>query len=62
MKLKFRADAKDWLIFGMFCVFLLYIVCLAVVNLSSMATEGTLAGLNPLPAFSPQFVKSTLVF
>lgn len=62
MKLKFRADAKDWLIFGIFCIFLLYVVALAVVNLSSMATEGTLSGLNPLPAFSSQYVKSTVVF
>lgn len=62
MKLKFRAEAKDWVIFGIFCVFLLYIVALAVLNLSSMASEGTLAGLNPLPAFSSDYIKSTIVF
>ena len=62
MKLKFRAEAKDWVIFGIFCVFLLYIVALAVLNLSSMASEGTLAGLNPLPAFSSHYIKSTIIF
>ena len=50
MKLKFRADAEDLLIFVMFAIFLLYIVAIAVVNLNSFATQGHFAGLNPLPA------------
>lgn len=62
MKLKFRADVKDWLIFFIFCIFLLYIVSLAVLNLSSMATEGTLAGLNPFPAFSSHYRSATIIF
>ena len=33
MKLKFRADAKDILIFVIFSIFLLYFVAIAVVNL-----------------------------
>lgn len=62
MKLKFRADAEDLLIFVMFAIFLFYIVCLAVVNLNSFATEGHFAGLNPLLAFSPDLFWATLVF
>lgn len=62
MKLKFRAEAKDWLIFFIFCIFLLYIVALAILNLSTMASEGTLHGLNPLPAFGPDYIKSTIIF
>ena len=62
MKLKFRADAEDLLIFVIFAVFLLYIVALAVVNLNSFATQGHFAGLNPLPAFAPDLFFSTIVF
>ena len=62
MKLKFRADPEDLMIFGIFALFLLYIVSLGVVNLSSLAREGYFAGLNPLPAFSTENITSTLVF
>ena len=62
MKLKFRADADDLLIFIIFAIFLLYVVALAVVNLNSFATQGHFAGLNPLPAFAPDLFFSTVVF
>ncbi|MBQ8206666.1 MAG: type IV secretory system conjugative DNA transfer family protein, partial [Bacilli bacterium] len=62
MKLKFRADAEDLLIFVMFAIFLLYIVAIAVVNLNSFATQGHFAGLNPLPAFAPDLFFATIVF
>ena len=62
MKLKFRADADDLLIFVIFAIFLLYVVALAVVNLNSFATQGHFAGLNPLPAFAPDLFFSTVVF
>ena len=61
MKFKFRADPEDLMIFIIFAVFLLYIVAIGVVNLHSFATDGTLSGLNPLPAFAPQYLFSTLV-
>ena len=61
MKFKFRADPEDLLIFGIFAVFLLYIVALGVVNLSTFANEGHLSGLNPFPAFGPDYILSTLV-
>ena len=51
MKLKFRADAKDIVIFLIFCVVLLYLVAIVVVNLHSVATTGEFMGLNPIPAF-----------
>ena len=64
MKLKFRADAEDLLIFVMFLVFLLYVIAIAVVNLNSLATSGELGvlNLNPLPAFGPDLFFATLVF
>ena len=61
MKLKFRADPEDWMIFGVFAVALLYVISIGVVNLSSFAADGTLSGLNPFPAFSPEHITTTLV-
>ena len=64
MKLKFRADTEDLLIFVMFLVFLLYVIAIAVVNLNSLATTGELGvlNLNPLPAFGPDLFFATIVF
>ena len=62
MKFKFRADPEDWLIFLAFAVALLYIIAIGVVNLSSFASDGTLAGFNPFPAFSTEHITTTLVF
>ena len=61
MKLKFRADAKDFGIFALFCVVLLFLVAIAVLNLSSFASDGTFAGFNPLPAFQGEYLLPTLV-
>lgn len=61
MKLKFRADPEDWMIFGAFAIALLYVIAIGVVNLSSFAADGTLSGLNPFPAFSPEHITTTLV-
>ena len=60
MKFKFRADPEDLLIFVIFAIFLLYIVAIGVVNLHTFASEGHLYGLNPLPAFGPKYIFSTL--
>ena len=62
MKFKFRADPEDILMFVLFSIFLLYIVCIGVLNISSLATEGYLFGFNPLPAFGPKYIMATLVF
>ena len=61
MKLKFRVDPDDLLIFVLFCIFLFYIVCIAVANVHCFATEGHLSGLNPFLAFAPDVIGSTLV-
>ena len=62
MKFKFRADPEDLLIFIMFAIFLLYIVCITVANIHSFAVEGHLSGLNPLLAFDSEIITSTIVF
>ena len=62
MKLKFRAEPKDILIFVIFCVVLLYFVAIAVLNISSFANTGLLYGLNPFPAFESEYIGATLLF
>ena len=61
MKLKFRADPEDLLIFVMFAIFLLFVVAIFVVNIHTFATEGHMSGLNPFPAFGPNLLFSTIV-
>ena len=61
MKFKFRADPEDLLIFIMFAIFLLYIVCIAVANIHMFAVEGHLSGLNPFLAFQPEIIGTTVV-
>lgn len=62
MKLKVRADSKDFLIFILFAIFLLYVVALAVLNLSSFAIDGVFYGLNPMEAFSSKYITATILF
>lgn len=62
MKLKFKADATDVLIFIVFAIFLLYVVCLGVLNFPELAAHGHFFGLNPFPAFAPNRIIATLVF
>ena len=58
--MKFRADTKDVMIFIIFVLFLLYIVAIAVLNISHLS-EGVIWGLNPLPAFYQEYLKTTLI-
>ncbi len=62
MKLKFKADATDVLIFVIFSIFLFYIVCLGILNFPELAINGHFYGLNPLPALAPDRIVTTLVF
>ncbi len=62
MKLKFRVDSKDIVIFIVFCFVLLYFVAIAVINLASFAKANSFAGLNPILAFSPEYIQQTFVF
>ena len=62
MKLKFKADASDVLIFIIFAIFLFYIVCLGILNFPELASTGHFYGLNPFPALAPSKILTTLVF
>ena len=60
MKLKLRVDHDDLLIFGVFALFLLYIVAIGYLNLQSMLSTGQFYGLNPFPAFGPNHIGKTI--
>lgn len=62
MKLLFRAKKENVIKFLIWCIFLLYLVAIGILNIHSFASEGYFWGLNPIPAFSPEFIVSTLVF
>ena len=62
MKLKFKAEAKDVVVFVLFLFVLLYVISLAVVNAISFLNEGRFSGLNPLPAFTKGYIVPTMVF
>jgi len=60
LKLKFTAKPKDAIIFVIFCIFLLYIVAIGVLNLYYLSHENIFWGLNPFPAFGKRFLVTTL--
>ena len=60
MKLKLRVDSDDLLMFGVFAVFLLYVIAVLILNVSHLASEGSLSGLNPFPAFGPKYIAITI--
>ena len=62
MKFKFRADPKDWMIFFGFCIFLLYLIAIGVLNASSLSSDGELYGFVPFEAFSLDYLSATLTF
>ena len=62
MKLKMRYDEDDLKKFIIVCIFLLYIVAIAISNLSIVTATVEFTGLNPLPDFSGNLIISTLVF
>lgn len=62
MKLLFRAKKENVIKFIVYCIFLLYLVAIAILNIRSFSTEGYFWGLNPIPAFGPEFIVPTIVF
>ena len=63
MKLKFRADKKDWIMFGGYALVLLYFVAIALLNIMQFAKgdlDHPFHGFNPFPAFSGDYIGLTL--
>lgn len=60
IKLKFTAKPKDVIMFIIFCIFLLYLVAIGVLNLYEITHNNMFWGLNPIPAFSSDFIVATM--
>ena len=61
MRLRFRAEVKDVVIFGIFALIWLIVVSLAVANVAAFL-NGDSFTLNPLIGFLPQNLAATMVF
>ena len=59
--MKFRIEKKDLVIFICFCIFLLYICCIGVLNASSLVSTGKFYGILPFEAFTGEYIGATLV-
>lgn len=59
--MKYKVYKKDFFVFILFAIFLLYWVAIAIANINGFA-NGHLTGLNPLPAFSKDLFAPTMVF
>ena len=60
--MKFRIEPKDAVIFGIFCIFLLYICCIGVLNVSTLSSTGKFYGLLPFEAFTGEYIGAPLLF
>ena len=58
--MKFRVDPKDFFLFILYSLFLLYLCCIAVLNFSSFSNDGTFYGLSPFKAFTMPYLPVTL--
>ena len=59
--MKFRISAKDLIILIVYCIFLLIICSLGVLNITSLLNDGELYGLNFFAGFFPPYLGYTLV-
>jgi type IV secretion system protein VirD4 len=58
--MKFKVDPKDWFLFCLYCLLLLYLCAIAVLNFSSLANEGTFYGILPFKAFVMPYLPVTI--
>ncbi len=59
--MKFKVEPKDFFLFVLYCVLLLYLCAIAVLNFASLSADGTFYGLLPFKAFTPRFFPATMV-
>ena len=59
--MKFKVTPKDMFIFILYCILLLYLCAIAVLNFSSLINEGTFHGLLPFKAFIFPYLPVTII-
>ena len=58
--MNFRVSSKDLMIFVIFCVFLLYLSAIAVLNVTAVLNDGTFYGVLPFAAFKSPYLGATI--
>ena len=58
--MKFKVEPKDFVLFVIYCIILLYLCALIVVNAVSLLS-GTGLTLNPFLAFTPKYIAVTII-
>ena len=59
--MKFKVEPKDFLLFCLYCGLLLYLCSIAVLNIDSLAHNGSFYGLLPFKAFTSYYLPITLM-
>lgn len=59
--MRFSVEPKDFFLFLLYSILLMYFCAIAVLNFSSLANDGTFYGLVPFLAFTPQYLGATLI-
>ena len=59
--MKFNAEPKDVLIFVIFCIFLLLVCSIVVVNVGYLANYGYFYGINPFMGFTGKYITATFM-
>ena len=62
MKLKFRAESKDMIIFGVFSLIVFLLLCLAISNIGSFISNGEFSGINIIPALTDYLALTVILF
>ncbi len=58
--MKFKVEKKDFIIFVCYSILLLYLCCVAVLNFTSLANDGSFYGLLPFKAFIMPYLPVTI--
>ena len=58
--MKFKVEPKDFFLFVLYCIILLYLCALAVANFFCLINQGTFYGLFPVIAFGPTYLPFTI--
>lgn len=59
--MKFRVDKDDFIKFAVICVFLFYLCCITVLNVSYLASYGIFYGLSPFKALTGEYIGVTFL-
>lgn len=58
--MRFKVEPKDFMLFVLYCIILLYFCAIAVLNFVSFSQDGTFYGLLPFKAFTIEYIGYTI--